>query len=307
MSVRKKERSVLGVLFIPRPPQVPALVAVKDVRNVGLLDLGAGQVHPDAALVALDHWPPSKRFPAVAGDQVPRIVSCMWKKRYVRSPDQITNIVWKRNEWNLPDSTIMSSSAIQVSPSLELISASLMDSSCGIFPRVGTLADEVLCTASSSLIGRTSACPCRLSESVSLWAEVLSFLALGCLEFLLRLMRALFSLSLLPLSAADIAEPSDSFFSFLSFLRSAFVPAGLSYKESLRRILSSNVLSECMRRIPFPLFARAFRTNVWMVWMSELPSAQALPVELVPPPPPTSADNPELCAELDDVGDHELS
>lgn len=41
--------------------------------------------------------------------------------------------------------------------------------------------------------------------------------------------------------------------------------------------------------------------------MSELPSAQALPVELVPPPPPTSADNPELCAELDDVGDQELS
>lgn len=41
--------------------------------------------------------------------------------------------------------------------------------------------------------------------------------------------------------------------------------------------------------------------------MSELPSAQALPVELVPPPPPTSPDNPELCAELEDVGDHELS
>lgn len=40
--------------------------------------------------------------------------------------------------------------------------------------------------------------------------------------------------------------------------------------------------------------------------MSELPSAQVLPVELLPPPPP-SADNPELCAELDDVGDHELS
>lgn len=40
--------------------------------------------------------------------------------------------------------------------------------------------------------------------------------------------------------------------------------------------------------------------------MSELPSAQVLPVELLPPPP-TSADNPELCAELDDVGDHELS
>lgn len=40
--------------------------------------------------------------------------------------------------------------------------------------------------------------------------------------------------------------------------------------------------------------------------MSELPSAQALPAELLPPPPP-SADNPELCAELEDVGDHELS
>lgn len=40
--------------------------------------------------------------------------------------------------------------------------------------------------------------------------------------------------------------------------------------------------------------------------MSELPSAQVLPAELLPPPPP-SADNPELCAELDDVGDHELS
>lgn len=77
MSVRKEERSVLGVLFIPRPPQVPALVAVKDVWNVGLLDLGAGQVHPDAALVAFDHWPPGKRLPAVAGDQIPRIVSCV--------------------------------------------------------------------------------------------------------------------------------------------------------------------------------------------------------------------------------------
>lgn len=77
MSVRKKERSVLGVLFIPRPPQVPALVAVKDVRNVGLLDLGAGQVHPDSALVALDHGPPGERLPAVAGDQVPRVVSCV--------------------------------------------------------------------------------------------------------------------------------------------------------------------------------------------------------------------------------------
>lgn len=38
--------------------------------------------------------------------------------------------------------------------------------------------------------------------------------------------------------------------------------------------------------------------------MSEPPSAQVLPAELLPPP---SADNPELCAELDDVGDQELS
>lgn len=37
--------------------------------------------------------------------------------------------------------------------------------------------------------------------------------------------------------------------------------------------------------------------------MLELPSAQVL---LLPPPPP-STDNPELCAELDDVGDHEFS
>lgn len=38
--------------------------------------------------------------------------------------------------------------------------------------------------------------------------------------------------------------------------------------------------------------------------MSEPPSAQVLPAELLPPP---SADSPELCAELDDVGDQELS
>lgn len=78
-------RAVLGVLFIPRPPHVPALVAVKDVRNVGLLDLGAGQVHPDAALVALDHRPPGERLPAVAGDQVPRIVPCVAKRKRERS------------------------------------------------------------------------------------------------------------------------------------------------------------------------------------------------------------------------------
>lgn len=198
----------------------------------------------------------------------------------------------------------MSSSAIHVSPSLELISASRRDSSGCIFPRPCTLVAEPLWISSSSLVCRTPVCVCRVSESVSLWAaELLSFFTFGCLEFLLRLMRALFSPSLLPLSAA-MAEPSDSFFSFLSFFRSAFEVTWLSYKESFRRILSSKVLSECMRRILLPLFARALRTNVWMVWISELPSAQVLPAELLPPP---SADSPELCAELEDVGDQELS
>lgn len=205
----------------------------------------------------------------------------------------------------------MSSSAIHVSPSLELISASRRDSSCSslacIFPRSGTLVAELPWSSSSSRICRTPVCVCRVSESVSLWvAGLLSFFTFGCLEFLLRLMRALFSPSLLPLSAAAdaVAEPSDSFFSFLSFFRSALEAAWLSYRESFRRILSSKVLSECMRRILLPLFARALRTNVWMVWMSEPPSAQVLPAELLPPP---SADSPELCAELDDVGDQELS
>lgn len=199
----------------------------------------------------------------------------------------------------------MSSSAIHVSPSLELISASLSDSSGWIFPRPCTLVAEPLWMSSSSRDGRTPMCMCRVSESVSLWAvELLSFFTFGCLMFLLRLMRALFSPSLLPLSAAAAAEPSDSFFNFLSFFRSAFEAAWLSYKESFRRILSSKVLSECTRRILLPLFARALRTNVCMVWISELPSAQVLPAELLPPP---SADSPELCAELDDVGDQELS
>ena len=208
---------------------------------------------------------------------------------------------------HIPDSTIMSSSAIQVSPSLELISASLDSSGC-IFPMPCMVGVEAPCTASSSLIGRTSECPWRASESVSLWAaELLSFFGFGCFEFLLRLMRALFSPSLLPLSAAVMVEPSDNFFSFLSFLRSDFELAWLSYRESLRRILSSRVLSECMRRMFLPLFARALRTNVWMVCMSELPSPQVLPMELLLPPPPPSADSPELWAELDDVGDHEFS
>lgn len=161
---------------------------------------------------------------------------------------------------------MMSSSAIHVSPSLELISASLRDSSCCIFPRPCMLVAELPWTSSSSLVGRTPVCVCRVSESVSLCvAELFSFFTFGCFEFLLRLMRALFSPSLLPLSAAVAADPSDNFFSFLSFFRSALETAWLSYRESFRRILSSKVLSECMRRILLPLFARALRTNVWMV------------------------------------------
>lgn len=58
-----------------RPPQVSALLTVKDVGNVGLFDLRARQVHPYAALVALDHRPPGERFPTVTGDQVPRVVA----------------------------------------------------------------------------------------------------------------------------------------------------------------------------------------------------------------------------------------
>lgn len=67
----------LRVFFVSRPPHVPALMAVKDVGNVGLLDLRTRQVHPNAALVALDHRPPRERLPAVTGDQVPRIVACV--------------------------------------------------------------------------------------------------------------------------------------------------------------------------------------------------------------------------------------
>lgn len=63
-----------------RPSHVPALVAVKDVGNVGLLDLCARQVHPYAALVALDHWPSCEWLPTVTGDQVPRVVACVDKK-----------------------------------------------------------------------------------------------------------------------------------------------------------------------------------------------------------------------------------
>lgn len=66
----------LAVFFMARPPRLPAFVTVENIRDVGLLDFGAGQVHPYAALVALDHGSSSKRFPAVASDQIPRVVTC---------------------------------------------------------------------------------------------------------------------------------------------------------------------------------------------------------------------------------------
>lgn len=51
-----------------------AFLAIEDVGDVVFLHLGAGQVDPGATLAALDHGPASKRFLAVAGDQIPRIV-----------------------------------------------------------------------------------------------------------------------------------------------------------------------------------------------------------------------------------------
>lgn len=65
----------LSVFFVSRAPGVHALVAVEDVGHVGLLDFDTGQVHPDGALVALDHRPPGEGFAAVARDQVPRVVA----------------------------------------------------------------------------------------------------------------------------------------------------------------------------------------------------------------------------------------
>lgn len=51
------------------------------------------------------------------------------------------------------------------------------------------------------------------------------------------------------------------------------------------------------------LLERAFLTNVWMVCKSEEPSRQLLPSAVLPPSP----DAPELCGELEEVGDQELS
>lgn len=58
---------------------VPALLAYVDLWDVGLADLGAGEVDPGVALVALDHRPPGKRLHAEASDQVPGVV--IWKEK----------------------------------------------------------------------------------------------------------------------------------------------------------------------------------------------------------------------------------
>lgn len=57
---------------------VPALLAYVDLWDVRLADLGAGEVDPGVALVALNHRPPGKRLHAEASDQVPGIV--IWKE-----------------------------------------------------------------------------------------------------------------------------------------------------------------------------------------------------------------------------------
>lgn len=55
---------------------VPALLADKHFGNIGLADLGTGQVDPGVALVTLDHGPTSKGLHAEAGDQIPGVVIC---------------------------------------------------------------------------------------------------------------------------------------------------------------------------------------------------------------------------------------
>ena len=59
--------------------RVSARLAYEHVRHIRLPNLGAVQVHPSPALVALNHRPPGKRLHAVARDQLPRIViyECM--------------------------------------------------------------------------------------------------------------------------------------------------------------------------------------------------------------------------------------
>lgn len=60
-------------------------MTVEYVWDIGLLDFGAGQMHPYAALVALDHGSSCKRFPAVASDQIPRVVTCRVERPSVKT------------------------------------------------------------------------------------------------------------------------------------------------------------------------------------------------------------------------------
>lgn len=60
-------------------------MTVEYVWDVGLLDFGAGQMHPYAALVALDHGSSCERFPAVASDQIPRVVTCREERPNVKA------------------------------------------------------------------------------------------------------------------------------------------------------------------------------------------------------------------------------
>jgi hypothetical protein len=52
-------------------PQFLALLAIKEVRDIGLLYLSTGEVDPCPAQAALNHGPPCKGLSAVTRDQVP--------------------------------------------------------------------------------------------------------------------------------------------------------------------------------------------------------------------------------------------
>lgn len=52
-------------------PQFLAFLAVKEVRDIGLLDLSTREVDPGPTQAALNHGPPCKGLSAVTCDQVP--------------------------------------------------------------------------------------------------------------------------------------------------------------------------------------------------------------------------------------------
>lgn len=77
--------SSLTVFLMAWTSRFPAFVTVEYVWDVGLLDFGAGQMHPYAALVALDHGSPCERFPTVASDQIPWVVTCRKERTSVKA------------------------------------------------------------------------------------------------------------------------------------------------------------------------------------------------------------------------------